>query len=161
MEKRILEWDINLSLLQSKPIVYLKTKSSIYSFIFLQTRFHHTSDTFWTPFTTRGYKDKMLKTIMKSNAAKDQAIEYWMVRIMKGENRILWERIRGVVGVSFGHSFIKENHPEEELYKVRSERWLKASQVSIVSNGITEERFKIGQNISGRKNLALSLKEHH
>lgn len=87
----------------------------------------------------------MLKTIMKSNAAKDQAIEYWMVRIMKGENRILWERIRGVVGVSFGHSFIKENHPEEELYKVRSERWLKASQVSIVSNGITEERFKIGK----------------
>ena len=45
----------------------------------------------------------MLKTIEKSNAVKDQAIEYWMIRIMKGENRILWERIRRVVGVSFGH----------------------------------------------------------
>ena len=53
-------------------------------------------------------------------------------------------------------TFTKENHHEEVFYKLRSERWLKASQLSIGGNGITEERFKIGQIISRIKNLAFS-----
>lgn len=75
---------------------------------------------------------------------------------MKGENRILWERIMWLVG-GFLDTLILESHFEEVLYKVRSERWLRASQVSIAGHSFIRKEFQVGQIISGRKNLALSL----